>query len=211
LPPGFNVIYLPFADGIRKINTLKDNLTARPNQEMINISKKLVKKLYIKDFSSTNIENPAIQQHYASLQALALEHDNLEKVIDYTEPDNEGMEKYKKVFETWNEEMNVKNIKKEVKDEEDDEDNKDNKNNKKRKLKDDEDDKKKNKKAKTEKKIKIEKFDDDDEIDEKDDNENKPRVKKEKVKKEEENEEDVVEIDMIEEAKSGHVIILFNT
>jgi len=52
-----------------------------------------VRSLRIK-FDSQNFENPALQKHYANLQALALDRDTVEDVADYVVPDEEGMEKF---------------------------------------------------------------------------------------------------------------------
>eukprot|EP01080_Neovahlkampfia_damariscottae_P007370 gene7370-11692_t len=90
-PPGFNVIYLPYADGIRKL--LSFEREENPTEKQVLKAKKLVSKLYI-DFSSCNFENPSLQQHYASLQALALDQKELDEVTDYVKPDIEGMSKY---------------------------------------------------------------------------------------------------------------------
>uniref|UniRef100_A0A7S1KSL9 SAP domain-containing protein n=1 Tax=Percolomonas cosmopolitus TaxID=63605 RepID=A0A7S1KSL9_9EUKA len=91
-PPGLHIIYLPFADGIRQY----DNFPVRkpdPTDEQITSAKKMIKKLTI-DFSSQYFENPVVQKHYAALQALALEHTDVEDVKDVLQPDYDGMSKY---------------------------------------------------------------------------------------------------------------------
>jgi hypothetical protein len=44
----------------------------------------------------------ALQKHYAALQAMALEREELEAVPDYVVPDEEGMEKYADVIKEFN-------------------------------------------------------------------------------------------------------------
>lgn len=43
------------------------------------------------DFSSKNFENPEIQNLYAHIQAIALDEKNIEPVVDYLQPDSEGL------------------------------------------------------------------------------------------------------------------------
>lgn len=95
-PPGFHMIYLPYADGIRNI-AIPERAQEATDKQILK-AKRMVKKLNI-DFNSYDFENPALQHHYATLQALALDHKNVEKVTDLLKPDKEGMEKYKSVIE----------------------------------------------------------------------------------------------------------------
>jgi ATP-dependent DNA helicase 2 subunit 1 len=86
-PPGLHVIYLPYADDIRQL-TLPKTISA--SKEQVDKAKAFVKKIRIR-FDSRSFENPVLQKHYASLQALALEREQLESVPDYVKPDLEGM------------------------------------------------------------------------------------------------------------------------
>ena len=81
------MFYLPFADDIRKLKLPK---TIPANEEQVEKAKQIVKKLRIR-FDSRSFENPILQKHYAALQALALERDQVEAVPDYVLPDAEGM------------------------------------------------------------------------------------------------------------------------
>jgi ATP-dependent DNA helicase 2 subunit 1 len=89
-PPGFHLIHLPYADDIRP---LKFEPQPKATTEQIVKAKKVVKSLRIK-FDSRNFENPALQRHYANLQAIALDREILEETPDYVVPDEEGMAKY---------------------------------------------------------------------------------------------------------------------
>lgn len=54
----------------------------------------MVTKLTLQDaFNPDNYENPSLQRHYAYLQALALDEDKPEPVVDLTLPNNEMIEK----------------------------------------------------------------------------------------------------------------------
>lgn len=95
-PPGLHVITLPFADNIRSFDFPERDPQITENQ--ISMFQKIVKSIRI-DYSSSIFENPSIQKHFASLQALALEHRELDPVVDYIEPDYEGMKKYKTLID----------------------------------------------------------------------------------------------------------------
>lgn len=82
-PPGFHVIYLPFADDFRKVK-LED--TARANTDQIDKAKEIIKKLQF-TFSSESFENPTLQKYWRNIEALALDRDAPEEMTDYTMPD----------------------------------------------------------------------------------------------------------------------------
>lgn len=90
VPPGFHVIFLPFADDFRKLNIEKD--APRANVDQIDKAKELLKKLQFA-FRSESFENPVLQQHYANVEAMALDRDSPEEVTDFTLPDEERIEK----------------------------------------------------------------------------------------------------------------------
>ncbi|GFO03782.1 ATP-dependent DNA helicase 2 subunit 1, partial [Plakobranchus ocellatus] len=87
-PPGFHVIFLPFADDFRKVNY--DEECPRATEEQINKAKEVVKKLTFK-FSSENFENPVVQNHWRNIEALALERDEPEELQDHTLPPVENV------------------------------------------------------------------------------------------------------------------------
>uniref|UniRef100_A0A671TZJ6 DNA helicase n=1 Tax=Sparus aurata TaxID=8175 RepID=A0A671TZJ6_SPAAU len=68
-PPGFNVIFLPYADDMR---TLDPPQCPSASQEQVDKMKEIVSKLRFK-YRSDAFENPVIQQHYRNLEALALD------------------------------------------------------------------------------------------------------------------------------------------
>jgi ATP-dependent DNA helicase 2 subunit 1 len=89
-PPGFHVIFLPFADDFRKLK-LEENLP-RANVDQIEKAKELIKKLQFA-FRSESFENPVLQQHYANVEAMALDRETVEEISDFTLPDEEKIEK----------------------------------------------------------------------------------------------------------------------
>ncbi|KAM9426701.1 X-ray repair cross-complementing protein 6 [Pholidichthys leucotaenia] len=68
-PPGFNVIYLPFADDIRTLDTPPCPVAS---EEQVDKMKEIISKLRFK-YRYDAFENPVIQQHYRNLEALALD------------------------------------------------------------------------------------------------------------------------------------------
>ncbi|KAK3779917.1 hypothetical protein RRG08_054170 [Elysia crispata] len=89
-PPGFHLIFLPFADDFRKVNY--DEECPRATEEQINKAKEVVKKLTFK-FSSESFENPVLQNHWRNIEALALVRDELEELQDHTLPRVEDVTK----------------------------------------------------------------------------------------------------------------------
>ncbi|XP_029977809.1 X-ray repair cross-complementing protein 6 isoform X1 [Sphaeramia orbicularis] len=81
-PAGFNVIYLPFADDIR---TLDAPQLPCASQEQVDKMKQIVTKLRFK-YRSDAFENPAIQQHFRNLEALALDMVAPEDIEDLIMP-----------------------------------------------------------------------------------------------------------------------------
>nr|ATA62886.1 putative KU70-like protein [Juniperus oxycedrus] len=96
-PPGLHMIYLPYSDDIRHIEKLHmstDGPVPRASKEQIDKATAMIKKLELREFSVYQISNPALQRHYAILQALALdENEDLPETKDETMPDEESMQR----------------------------------------------------------------------------------------------------------------------
>ncbi|XP_067655982.1 X-ray repair cross-complementing protein 6-like [Haliotis asinina] len=89
IPPGFHVIFLPFADDFRKVPA-ED--CPRATTEQIDKAKDVIKKLQFK-FSSESFDNPVLQNHWRNIEALALDRDAPDELVDYTKPNDEKMRK----------------------------------------------------------------------------------------------------------------------
>lgn len=72
MPAGFHLIYLPYADNIREIQSLPPKTSVQP--EEIKICRDIVKKLSCK-YVPQKIENPKVQHHWANIEALALDQE----------------------------------------------------------------------------------------------------------------------------------------
>ena len=53
------------------------------NEEQIEAAKEVIKKLKFQ-FSSEAFENPVLQNHWRNIEALALDRDEPDELIDYT-------------------------------------------------------------------------------------------------------------------------------
>ncbi|KAI3918697.1 hypothetical protein MKX01_042017, partial [Papaver californicum] len=93
-PPGMHMIYLPYSDDIRNIEEQfmdANSVTPRATDDQIKKAAALVKRVDLKDFAVCQFANPALQRHYAILQALALDEDEMPELNDETLPDKQGM------------------------------------------------------------------------------------------------------------------------
>ena len=94
-PPGFNMIILPWADDIRSNSEIMAKYPKelpKVNEEQSELAKKIIKKMNI-SFDCRAFENIELQKFYSTLQALALEENNIEQVDDTMQPHTEGLEK----------------------------------------------------------------------------------------------------------------------
>ena len=94
-PPGFNMIVLPWADDIRSnsdIMAKNPKELPQPSHTQNELAKKIIKKMNI-SFDCRAFENYELQKFYATLQALALEEENIEPIEDTLQPSEEGLEK----------------------------------------------------------------------------------------------------------------------
>ncbi|XP_068796980.1 X-ray repair cross-complementing protein 6 isoform X1 [Struthio camelus] len=86
-PPGFHLIFLPYADDKRKVD-FTEKVPA--NREQIDKMKEIIQKLRFK-YRTDSFENPVLQQHFRNLEALALDMMEPEQAEDLTMPKAEEM------------------------------------------------------------------------------------------------------------------------
>lgn len=83
-PPGFHVIFLPFADDVRTVpETTHLN---EPEPEQLSAGKALIKKMKLSNYRPDAFENPDIQTHFALIEGLALSRDEIQPPKDQTLP-----------------------------------------------------------------------------------------------------------------------------
>lgn len=80
-PPGMHVVFLPYADDMRKLEYEEDMPQA--SDEQVATMAKIVNKLKY-EHSPDAFENPALQKHFRNLEALALDRPAPEEFEDYT-------------------------------------------------------------------------------------------------------------------------------
>ncbi|XP_025737489.1 X-ray repair cross-complementing protein 6 isoform X1 [Callorhinus ursinus] len=88
-PPGFQLVFLPYADDKRKV-PFTEKVVANPEQ--IEKMKAVVQKLRF-NYRSDSFENPVLQQHFRNLEALALDFMEPEQAVDLTLPKIEAIDK----------------------------------------------------------------------------------------------------------------------
>ncbi|XP_077932807.1 X-ray repair cross-complementing protein 6 isoform X1 [Halichoerus grypus] len=79
-PPGFQLVFLPYADDKRKV-PFTEKVMANPEQ--IDKMKAIVQTLCF-TYRSESFENPVLQQHFRNLEALALDLTEPEHTVDLT-------------------------------------------------------------------------------------------------------------------------------
>lgn len=98
-PLGFQMIILPYADDIRKLDTVYPERSCDPAKTDINVAMKLVHNLTIKEFDPRSFENPDVQKFFESLEAMALGDNKTIDTKDFLLPDYEAMERKRAVIE----------------------------------------------------------------------------------------------------------------
>ncbi|XP_025085058.1 X-ray repair cross-complementing protein 5-like [Pomacea canaliculata] len=88
-PPGFHVIFLPYADDFRKVTYEEE---PKATDEQISAAKEVIKKLKFQ-FSSESFENPVLQNHWRNIEALALDREEPDELVDFTLPANDKIQK----------------------------------------------------------------------------------------------------------------------
>ncbi|BBG93503.1 KU70 homolog [Prunus dulcis] len=76
---------------VAQLHTGSNVAPPHANDDQTRNAAALIKRFDLKDFSVFQFANPALQRHYAVLQALALEEDEIPEIKDETVPDEEGM------------------------------------------------------------------------------------------------------------------------
>jgi len=95
-PPGFHIIYLPFADDIRDLQKVTEQqIRVKPSVDQVEKARAVVRNLKSGkyDYNPENFPNPALQKHYRAIEAIALDRDSVEEVKDMAEPDYDWMER----------------------------------------------------------------------------------------------------------------------
>merc|ERR1712079_770789 len=88
---GFVMIYLPFANDMRKIPYDKE--APKADKEQVEFVEPMVDALTSSKFSSTRIRNPGLALHYRTIEAIAFNREGIDEVIDETDISEETITK----------------------------------------------------------------------------------------------------------------------
>jgi len=88
-PPGFHLVYLPFADDIRQLSLPEPQ---RASDAQIEAARAVVTKLRFA-YSPDKIENPDLQKHWRNIEAIALKRPEPDEFTDFTAPNLARIEK----------------------------------------------------------------------------------------------------------------------
>ncbi|CAN0246272.1 unnamed protein product [Ascophyllum nodosum] len=105
-PPGLHAVVLPFADEVREAVSKAPkeekeegvegvNVKTEVSVEGVQAAEGLVRTLRLEAFDCHQFENPALQRHYAALQAIALSEESIgwdPKKDDTTRPDEDAVD-----------------------------------------------------------------------------------------------------------------------
>lgn len=92
-PSGFNMVFLPYADDMRKPDQIRVESINEPSESQLAAAKLLINSISA-DADCRSFENPAIQTFYTKLQAIALDEKKPEDVEDLLQPDEESKNIY---------------------------------------------------------------------------------------------------------------------
>ncbi|PWW72693.1 Ku DNA-binding complex, Ku70 subunit [Tuber magnatum] len=104
IPPGFFLIYLPFADDVRQN---PENKLVRAPAALIDRMRAVVKQLHMpRGYVPDKYSNPSLQWHYRILQAIALDEDMPAQPTDTTLPKYKLIDKHAGTYcREWGEEL----------------------------------------------------------------------------------------------------------
>jgi len=103
-PCGLHMIFLPYMDDLRDS---EPSGTEEIDEQLIERASAVVESLRLQGFSPDQFENPALQHHYATLQALALSEKISEEVEDFTLPDEQQMATFYPVIDAFAKALNL--------------------------------------------------------------------------------------------------------
>ncbi|CAG9331717.1 unnamed protein product [Blepharisma stoltei] len=99
-PPGFNLVFLPFADDMRNPENIKGPGQANlAPDDLVKSAANMIQHIQIAEYNIHNYFNPTIQHFYTRLEALALDAPEPQPIIDALEPDEEGIQKNRQFIE----------------------------------------------------------------------------------------------------------------
>lgn len=105
--PGFQMVKLPWAEEIRKVDLPAPEQVEPSPPELVAAARGIVQSMRLDGFRPGCAENPLLQKHYAAVQALALGEDQPAETIDVLLPDTAAIEAKTGMFEAWREAIDM--------------------------------------------------------------------------------------------------------
>jgi ATP-dependent DNA helicase 2 subunit 1 len=107
-PPGFHMLFLPYADDLRDPESLLLGNPPTVSDTMLSKALGVVDHLKLTEFSPSNYYNPTVQHFYTHLEALALEAPPPPPIVDALQPDDEGLARNRAFIEEFFDESGVR-------------------------------------------------------------------------------------------------------
>jgi len=99
-PPGFHMIRLPWGEEVRALDfPAPEGVQVPP--ELTEAAQKAVAAMRLEHFAPGCCENPALQKHYAAVQALALQEECPEETVDVLQPDKGTLDDKAPLLQAW--------------------------------------------------------------------------------------------------------------
>ena len=105
---GMHMVFLPYADDMRDVRLERREEAEEDSKDELDEqlkvrAKAIIAKMYMRDFDPSGIFNPALQRHYAGLQAMALQEPLDEAALqDELQPDERRMTELGAFFDSFN-------------------------------------------------------------------------------------------------------------
>ena len=110
---GMHMVFLPYADDMRDVKLGRRETDAdaegaegeedEVHNQLKGKAKAIIAKMGMKEYDPSLIFNPALQRHYAGLQAMALQEPlDEEELVDELQPDESRMEQFQPLYDAFN-------------------------------------------------------------------------------------------------------------
>lgn len=106
-PPGFHMVLLPWADEIRRLDFPVPETAASQTPAVQEAARATIAAMRLHGFSPGCVDNPALQRHFASVQALALGEAEIEETHDLLMPDADAMANNAHLLQAWRESLDA--------------------------------------------------------------------------------------------------------
>lgn len=108
---GFNLVFLPFAEEIRDVEGESSSLIdVDGEKELIIKAKQIISGIRLASDAELRLQNPALQQHFSSLQAIALNEAETEPFVDEVTPNDQFISQFLPLHEEFSKSVYGKDV-----------------------------------------------------------------------------------------------------